>query len=387
MAVGLLIDKKKFLIWILLLGTGFSLFAQASSNASIFIPPVTGIGKTQSDNTVIAQMLTNEIKARHGDLGKSLREADFILYGTIAPYHEEEQYYHDYVYLNAEDTSTDVTIYTYNSTLRDSWGQVYIFQLVLKNQKTNKALLLQNLLYLSIEDVYDFFPLLIYNIYSKINVKSTPGKQIYSDTEDWRDKWLYLRASFDFPITFYTLKPDGLIAGTGIYNDGPVKMVQQIDNKVIALPGMTLGAEVQLLNWLSIEPNCQFGWEYLNDQDFINLTAGLELKFPLKFIRNIMLEPYGAVSYHVFTFFPSPSRVKIFNSFPPLAFGGGVQLGMKGWKESGSVFFDINYMYYYGDAVIYNPYGDLYPKPEVIHYQRSVLGLGIGYKFGFINRK
>jgi len=384
MAIGLLADMKKCLIWVLLLGAGFSQFAQANSNTSIFIPPVTGVGKTQNDNTVIEQMLTNEIKSRHGNLGESLQKADFILYGTLAPYHEEEQYYHDYVYLNMEDPSTDVTVYTYNATLRDAqWEQVYIFQLILKNQKTNQAILLQNLLYLSIEDVFDYFPLLIYNIFTKINFKEGYASEI----EDWRNKWLYLRISFDFPIIFYTLHKydsNGLIGGTGIYNPGPPMMIQQMDNKVVALPGMTLGAEIQLLNWLSIEPNCQLSWEYLNDQDFINLIAGLELKFPLKFFRNIILEPYGAASHRVLT-----TSSNVFNEFPLFAFGGGVQLGTRGWKQAGSVFVDINYMYYYSDALIKNPYKEkkLYTEPDGIPYQRSVLGLGVGYKFGVINRK
>jgi len=397
MAIGLLADMKKRLIWLLLLGAGFSLFAQTNSNASIFIPPVTGIGKAQSDNAIIAQMLTNEIKARKGTVGRSMRGADFILYGTIAPYHQEQQFFHDYLFLNAEDTSTDITIFTYNSMLRDSWQQVYIFQLILKNQKTNKAILLQNLLYLSIEDVYDFFPLLMFNVYSKINVKQTadthtPSKRVYTDTEDWRNKWLYLRASFDFPITFYTLEPNGLIAGTAAYKgnfDSPDR-VQQLDNKTIALPGMTVGAEVQLLDWLSIEPNFQVGWEYLNDKDFINLATGLQLKFPLKF-SNIMLEPYGAVSHPIF-----PSSSGVFKSFPNVALGGGFQLGVKGWGGTGSFFIDVNYMYYFGDAVIHNPYGDALiskssekycPEPKGIHYQRTVLGLGIGYKFGIIDRR
>jgi len=400
MAIGLLADMKKCLIWILLLGAGFSLFAQAKSNASIFIPPVTGIGKTPDDNTVIAQMLTNEIKARHGVLGKSLQKADYILYGTIAPYHQEQQFYHDYLFLNAEDTSTDITIYTYNSMLRESWQQVYIFQLILKNQKTNKAILLQNLLYLSIEDVYDFFPLLMFNIYSKINVKQTPDKQTadiqtYTDTEDWRNKQLYIRVSFDFPITFYTLKPDGLTVKNGLYNPGPpTKMAAPLDNKVVALPGMTLGAEKRLFNWLSVEPKLQIGWEYLGweylnkHKDFLNIAVGLELKFPLKFIKNIMLEPYGAVSYPIpIKSSPVLTATSVFDSYPRFAYGGGLQVGMKGWKQTGSFFIDINYMYYSGDAVISNPYKDLYPEPDVIHYQRTVLGLGMGYKFGVNNRK
>ena len=378
MAIGLLADMKKCLIWVLLLGAGFSLFAQTNSNASIFIPPVTGIGRDQKDNAIIAQMLTNEIKSRKGTVGKSIRGADFILYGSIAPYHQEQQYYHDYVFLNAEN-ATDITTYTYNATLRDSWQQVYIFQLILKNEKTNRAVLLQNLLYLSIEDVYDFFPLLIFNVFAKTNFKEG-----YTQTEDWRNKWLYLRTSFDFPITFYTLKGNDLFEETKVYEgdfDDPTQS-QHLDNKVVALPGMTVGAEVHLLNWLSIEPNFQVSWEHLNNKDFINLAIGLQLKFPLKFMSNIMLEPYGAVSYPVF---PSSG---VFDSFSKVALGGGFQLNMKGWGGTGAVFIDANYMYYcLGDAVIYNPYEEFYPNPEVIHYQRSVLGLGIGYKFGLINRK
>ena len=45
-----------------------------------------------------------------------------------------------------------------------------------------------------------------------------------------------------------------------------------------------------------------------------------------------------------------------------------------------------NYMYF-GDVGRINPHGDLYPNPKVIHYRRSVIGLGIGYKVGFIDRK
>jgi hypothetical protein len=378
MASNVLVKMQKSIILILLLGAGFSLSAQTNSKMSFFVPPVTGIGKNQSDNAVIAKMLGNEIKVRNCILASSLQKADLILYGTLAPYHEEEQYYHDYIYLNAKDTSTTVTTYTYNSLLQNSPEQAYIFQLILKNEKTNEAMLLQNLLYHSIDDIYDFFPLLMYNLFSLINGEQTSLKQAYTD--DWQNKWLYLRASFDFPITFNLIKNNGLIEGYGIYNK-TLNIVQQLDNKVVALPAATLGAEVQLLNWFSIEPKFQIGWEHLNDEDIINMAAGLELKFPLKFIRNVMLEPYGAVVYPVFL------SSEIFTLFPLLAFGGGLQISTKAGK-SGAIFIDINYMYYsFGDVVVKNPYIDLYPEPDVIHYQRSVIGLGFGYKFGLIDRK
>jgi hypothetical protein len=218
----------------------------------------------------------------------------------------------------------------------------------------------------------------------KSEVPDQGAYPIVQEDEDWRNKWLYLRVSFDFPITFYELKGDGLVAGVGAYYEdesGKVIRVSPLDNKVVALPGMTLGLELQLFKWLSIEPKFMTGWEYLNDKDFFDLAAGLEVKFPLKIVRHIMLEPYAVV------LFPFLAPNEIFDSYPSIGFGGGLQLGIKGGKP-GILFIDINYMYFgLGDIGLRNPFGELYPKPEVIHYDRSVIGLGLGYKFGLVKRK
>jgi hypothetical protein len=206
--------------------------------------------------------------------------------------------------------------------------------------------------------------------------------QFVDEDDSWRNKWLYVRLSFEFPVTFYKLMGKGLVDGISVYSKNPddsVKATVPIDNQVVALPAATLGIELQLFKWLSIEPKFQAGWEYLNEKDFYTMTAGLELKFPLKFIKHVMLEPYGAVVY------PILQSEKVFDSFPMLGYGGGLQMGIKGGKP-GVLFVDINYMYF-GDTGIHNPFKPAFPNPPVIHYQRSVIGLGIGYKFGIINRK
>ena len=179
------------------------------------------------------------------------------------------------------------------------------------------------------------------------------------ENDEWRNKWLYFRLSVDIPITFYSLKGEG-----------------QDDKKADALPGGTFGVEAQVLNWLSIEPIFQVGLEKFNNKNKIIMSAGAEIKFPFKF-SGIMLEPYGAVSY------PIVVPKEVFESFP-LGFGGGLQLGIKGGK-SGAFFLDVNFMYYNGDTKIY-PDKELYPD-AVTRYQRYVIGLGIGYKFGLFNRK
>jgi hypothetical protein len=380
--------KKCIILWLLIVGISFPLFAQNPPTAYIFFQPVTGSGTTTNDREEINKMLLNEIFARSCVLLDSPHGTDFILFGMIAPY------YFGFADSYTITPSPQAINYTYNSMLLNTASDdLYIFQLVLRDTKTNETVVQQSLLYTSMDDVYNFFPLIVHNLFTPIlgyTVAQPPGRDLFSffntqddETDAWRNKWLYFRGSFDFPITYYALQGNGLVGGVGVHNGddetSPTR-VAPIDNRVVALPALTMGIEFQFLNWMSIEPIFQLRWEYLNDQDFFNMEAGVELKFPLKFVRNVVVEPYGAVSFPFFS-----TTDEIFDHFPLLGFGGGIQLGIKGGKQ-GAAFIDVSYMYY-GDVGIFNHYGDLYPNPPVIHYNRSVIGLGIGYKAGVANRK
>ena len=100
-----------------------------------------------------------------------------------------------------------------------------------------------------------------------------------------------------FPFTFYQLKGDGLLSGIRIHEredqNNPGRSMP-LDNKVVALAGFTVGLELQFLSFMSFEMNIQGAWESLNNKNFMNFTAGAELKLPLKPVRNVVLEPYGA---------------------------------------------------------------------------------------------
>ena len=193
--------------------------------------------------------------------------------------------------------------------------------------------------------------------------------------DDWRNRRLYLRLSVNYPVTFYALQGNGLIGGAGVYHgsfDSP-DMIMPLDNRIFALPGATVGLEWHLLNWLSLEVNFQISLGDTITNDFINMIAGAELKFPLK-PGAFMLEPYLAFSYNI-------NKSEVFAEFPDYAVGGGIQIGIKGGNR-GAFFIDINYMYSFDEAVLKNPYGELYPHPAIIYFRRSVIGLGIGYKWG-----
>jgi hypothetical protein len=72
-------------------------------------------------------------------------------------------------------------------------------------------------------------------------------------------------------------------------------------------------------------------------------------------------------------------------SFPGFAVGGGIQTGVKG-GERGAWFFDVNFMRPLDETLTSNVININFPNPGVLHWNRFVFGLGIGYKIGFIER-
>jgi hypothetical protein len=199
----------------------------------------------------------------------------------------------------------------------------------------------------------------------------------------WQNKWLYINASFDYSLMLLALKSDGLHGGLGVYNDffNPIRSAP-IDNKIVPMVGAGLGVEVQFLDFMSIEPHAQISLENaVIDHLMYSLLFSVQLKFPLKFFSSFVIEPYGIAAYPM----RFPEENEIFFTYPDYIFGGGIQVAVKAGKI-GALFFDVSYLYL-GDTEMNNYYGELYPKPETIHYDHSVLKFSIGYKFGFINRK
>ena len=259
----------------------------------------------------------------------------------------------------------------------------YIILISLINNETDTEIVSFGWPYAELEEMYEHTQFVFNNAVIFIPGISEDDLEnlIQAATVDnrWKNKWLYLRVSLDYPITFYQLQPTGLISGQGAYMgpyDSPTS-VQHLDHKVIPQPGFTLGFEWQFINILSLELNFQGNLGDPETYYYFNAMAGAQLKYNFK-TRYFLLQPYGAF---IFPFNISPE----FSKFPPLSLGAGIQAGIKGGK-SGVVFIDLNCMFTPGDVYMHNPYGDLAPSPSEIHYRRFVFGLGIGYKFGFIDR-
>jgi len=209
----------------------------------------------------------------------------------------------------------------------------------------------------------------------------------------WRNKWVYFKATFDYPIAFHLVKPDGLWNGAAYKGeldaagkpvDRPTLYPQYISNEIFPMPGITVGIEIQPLNFLRVEGNIQLNLGAPDgDSKFLNFAWGAAVKVPLKFFKTFDLVPYGAVK-SPFKF--SPAYVE--EKFPKYFVGGGIEVDVKMGK-SGALVFDFNTMFALGDAVLHNPYmkNNVAPKPPEIHFQRFDIGIKVGYKMGFFNRK
>jgi len=202
--------------------------------------------------------------------------------------------------------------------------------------------------------------------------------------QTWRDKWLYARVSFDYSLMYLALKGDGLIGGMGVYNgtfDDPTG-IGTVDNKIVPVPGVKLGAEVQFLNFLSVEPGVQISYEEVAKKHLMySILFSMEIKFPLKFFGGFVPAPYIAAVYPM----RFPKSNEVFSSFPKFGYGGGLQAAVKMEKNS-ALFFEASYIIF-GDTGMKNQFGELYPYPEVIKYDYSALCFKIGYKYGFFDRK
>jgi len=340
---------KKGLFFAILLGLAASSFAQSMNNRYLYIE---GTADRPDHIDFFMTNLTMEAAGLGYMVTQSRNEAPHTLHFNVTP---------DY---------------------SDPYYEQYVVTISLQRNKDDAQLVSFDFFFAELYEVQPFIRTLFINATTNIPL-------LTEEQNEWKNKWLYVRASFDYPIAFYVLQPTGLISGAGLYKTGPsgaLDISSPLDHIIRPMPGATLGAEGQVLNFLSVELNFQLSMGDTRDNYFVNTALGLELKGLVK-LQHIMLVPYGAFLYTVNV---SP----IFSEFPPCALGGGVQFCARAGKR-GSIFIDAKYMHSLGgDSVMRNPWLDIpeepkqrYPEPAVIHYIRSHIGIGIGYKYGFIDRQ
>jgi hypothetical protein len=276
-----------------------------------------------------------------------------------------------YVVTSSRNEALHTLRFTVTADSSDPDYEQYVLNVSLQRNEDDLRLIAFDFYFSNIEEMFIFTRTLFLNATANI-----PLPILTEERNQW-NKWLYFRASFDYPITFYVLQPTGLKGGAGLYDSSRPGAVSPTDHKIMAMPGATVGFEGQFFNFLSLELNFQMSMGDTRNNFFVNMGAGAEIRYLWK-MTNIMLAPYGAFLY---TFSNSPT----FYDFPPFSIGGGIQLCTRGGR-SGAFFADVKYMISFGDAVMHN-HSQHYPEPAVIYYNRSHIGIAVGYKIGFWDRK
>jgi hypothetical protein len=227
-------------------------------------------------------------------------------------------------------------------------GKQYVFRLELLDNKTGETMMDGELLYGAAEDVKYMLPSLVSMLV--LTIPEDTGR------DNWRNKWLYFGAA-----AFWTPR---------------VYAAEDTSTYFANVAGGVL-AEFHFLDFLSFEAGLELA------SDLISVTAGtdetyrgflleapLVLKIALKPGASFMLEPYGGVQFNV----PLGKLI-----VPPLlSWLAGFQYGVK--AGPGVLFVDPRFSMDIGKAGM----GAGISGPP---FQRYVVHLGMGYKYGLLTRK
>jgi hypothetical protein len=341
---------KRYFLVLVCLSFAFPLFAQSRDDVKVYIPPVSG--GLPEQQVFFAENFAMELTGANYAIVDNLADSDYSM--NLAITQEVGDSYED-------ETGAAV-----------AGAIINILSISLQDSKDGREILQFSWAFETLEKMYEWNLHLIYQ--AMANVPLTKLSAV-TDTSHWRDKWIYIRASLDYPITFYA-NPNP----SAVWKDPPVTgslpEYDVLDHKVLPFLGFTLGAEFQFLNWMSVEGGFQINFGDPFSTALIP-AVNAALKFPLKPSRHFMIEPYGIVA------FPATTATNTI-VFPKLGAGGGLQFGVKGGSR-GAFFVDVNYVHYLGEVVTKNANADK-PNPRTIRWSRFSVGLGIGYKIGFFDR-
>ena len=354
--------KARCILLALFIAASALAFAQSRGDVRIFLPLITAEDPAQAD--FFRKNFTMEITAAGYTVSENIQEADYSLRIAVR---------------------RNMTIFadgTSEPAPPDDFQ--YMLQLNLMRNSDTAQLVSLSFGFNELEEMYNHNLSLIYQVMANVPLGTGDGKTLVKymvgkgdDRDDWwRNKWLYVRVSADYPISYYQIKPDELYDGSFLFEgdtENPDRY-SRIANQTVAMPGATIGLEVQFLYWMSVEAN--FEMRLWDTAGFAFIPGiGVQLKFPLKPSDYFMIEPYAAIATDTENRAISFSRHSI---------GGGVQCGVKG-GGSGIIFFDARYMHPLGEMTTHNA-DDRFTQPESLHWNRYVIALSVGYKTGFANR-
>jgi hypothetical protein len=329
-------NMRKLLLCAFLVFTGFTTVFSQSNITSFFIIPVTGMGASPEDNGFFYKQILFEAELQRYVIVNNQQTASYILQGILSP----------------DDTVSD------NFNFNDKIIREYLFNLALINNSTNEVIAEQELIYQSTRDVSPFIPIIIYNLLSSIpvtqNAQTTQEAQDIQETQqdtqnaqetreiDQRYNRLYIGADIIWTPKIY---PSSKHAFNALNF------------------GFALSAEWQFLRFLSIGTGVVLTADWYNTERTgtayypdLGLEIPLMLRLILKPGENTWIVPFGGAHYNY----------SFAKKLPPFSWMAGLQFGIGTGPR----------------ILTFTPCFSM----DFNNYQRMLLYLGIGYKFGFLKR-
>ena len=328
---------KKFFSFVIFILISANLCSQQSREAMIYVPPINGIGTTE-EKAFFYKQVTQEVISQFHSVVRLKYSSDFTLRCKIEPF----ACLHDPLTICPVHSMLDELI-----SANENPQNLFYIELI--DSSTNKLIGQQFIVFTEADDsLNELITESVYNLLSWIPDIQTG--------DDLRNRWLFLSAYLMWAPRYY-----------------------HCSNDSVYWQNFGLGAEFEFhfLNFLSVSLGLQFSQDWvvvskLNEEEYQDLIMEipLALKFVFKPAEYFTLQPYGGVSYNF-------SLQK--NTEPcPYTWFAGLQFGIK--LGPGFITIDPRFtMDYYVSHITAK-------SGAVMEYQRYMMQLAIGYKFGFFSK-
>jgi hypothetical protein len=347
---------KKCAVWVLLLGTAFSLFAQTGGSVAVYLPPVTGTSSAPEDNAVLTDILALELRFRNITVKETPEEANYSLIGALAPVDADSG--------DGEEEG------------------LYILSLSLQD-KDGLPLYEQGLYYATLEEANSYLPSILLNMLSNIFILQVTGlidsgkpddeaieepEEEPVDREDpdaWRSKQWYAGAGvFWTPRLYYGTMTETNLLNFGFGFSAEFHFLQFAAGKLEFLKYLSAGTGMEFApDWVVASP--RINDDYRNIVLQIPLTLNLVLKPGVNYLH----EPYLGLLFNI-PLLP--------DTIPPLlSWKAGFQFGVKAGQ--GIAYGDIRFSMDFGKSGV-----NANRPSDTRKYDRYMLYVGIGYKHDLI---